>query len=198
MVLVLSIPPNEAIKRFAEARGYEIERENYISSIKLHDANSILKQTANTLPVLIPKTQLAIKRVNETEIDSQRYDDRKRRNFNSGAFSKSNAEHSQRYNHGSSRSRIDEGYRYMNDSRDTRHYERPGRSDDRSRDSRYRRNYDTSSRSWRNPSHTSRRHDFDVRSRKPYQRTSRPRERSYEESRRSRSEKNYHNKSDQR
>ncbi|XP_070493500.1 RNA/RNP complex-1-interacting phosphatase homolog [Chironomus tepperi] len=150
MVLVLSIPPNEAIKRFAEARGYEIERENYISSIKLHDSNSNLKQTANTLPVLIPKTQLAIKRSNQTEIDDERYDDRKRRNFNSDAFSKSDAEHSQTYNHGSLRNflpdtsspsirRNDGRFRYTNDYRDRRYYRGSERMNGTSNDRRVRR-----------------------------------------------------------
>lgn len=55
MVLVLSIPPDEAMKRFSEARGYDIERKNYISSIRLHEVNAKLKQTVNTtLPVRVP------------------------------------------------------------------------------------------------------------------------------------------------
>lgn len=184
MVLVLSIPPNEAIKRFAEARGYEIERENYISSIMLHDSNLILKKTANTLPVLIPNTQLAIKRSNQTEIDDERYDDHKKRNFNSGAFSKSNAEHSQSYY-----------------NRDRRHYEQSEKYDVRSNGSRYGSNFDSSYRSsWKSSSHMSRRNESNCRPTKPYDsRTGRLSERTTDgdKHRRSRWDK-YKNQSDHR
>ncbi|CAG9804074.1 unnamed protein product [Chironomus riparius] len=205
MVLVLSIPPNEAIKRFAEARGYEIERENYISSIKLHDSNSNLKQTANTLPVLVPNNQRAIKRSNQTEIDDERYDDRKRRKINSGAFSKSDAEHLQRYNHRSSRNFLPDTSSPSSsriDYRERRHYEARERTDYRSNDMRYRRDYNSSSRlSWKSDSLMSRRQDYNNRSREPHnQRTSRPSEHSNQDSqrRRSRWDNNYNNQSDRR
>lgn len=45
MVLVLRIPPTEALQTFADARGYDIERENYINSIISHHENSELQKT---------------------------------------------------------------------------------------------------------------------------------------------------------
>lgn len=42
MVLVMSVAPSIALKQFAEARGYEIERENYIKSIISHEKNNYL------------------------------------------------------------------------------------------------------------------------------------------------------------
>jgi hypothetical protein len=44
MVLVMQILPHVALKSFSEARGYEIERKNYISSIISHDKNLELKK----------------------------------------------------------------------------------------------------------------------------------------------------------
>lgn len=44
MVLVLRIPPQEALQSFADARGYDIERENYINSIISHHENSDLQK----------------------------------------------------------------------------------------------------------------------------------------------------------
>lgn len=44
MVLVLHIPPQEALQSFAEARGYDIERQNYINSIISHQSNFDLRQ----------------------------------------------------------------------------------------------------------------------------------------------------------
>lgn len=44
MVLVLRIPPQEALQTFAEARGYNIERQNYINSIISHEMNFDLRQ----------------------------------------------------------------------------------------------------------------------------------------------------------
>lgn len=206
MVLVLSIPPNEAIKRFAEARGHEIERENYISSIKLHDSNSNLKQTANTLPVLIPKIQLAIKRSNQTEIDNERYDDRKKRNFNSDTFSKSNAKHSRSYNRSSlrnftpdtsssSKSRDDAQYRHTNNYRDRRHYQKS------EMERRYGCDYGSSYRSsWKNSSNLeelkSRRDEFNFRPRKPYDSRTSRRSTDGNTHRRSRWDNNYKNQSD--
>lgn len=44
MVLVLRIPPHEALRSFADARGHHIERENYINSIISHHENSDLQR----------------------------------------------------------------------------------------------------------------------------------------------------------
>lgn len=44
MVLVLRIPPQIALQTFAEARGYDIERQNYINSIFSHQTNFDLRQ----------------------------------------------------------------------------------------------------------------------------------------------------------
>lgn len=59
MVLVLRIPPREALKTFADARGYDIERENYINSIISHHENSdlqkiIIENNSRLAPNLIP------------------------------------------------------------------------------------------------------------------------------------------------
>lgn len=43
MVLVLQIPPHIALQTFAEARGYNIERQNYINSINSHSTNNHLR-----------------------------------------------------------------------------------------------------------------------------------------------------------
>lgn len=44
MVLVLRIPPNVAMQNFANARGYNIERQNYINCIISHEENSNLQK----------------------------------------------------------------------------------------------------------------------------------------------------------
>jgi hypothetical protein len=44
MVLVLRIPPLDALKIFASARGYEIERENYIDGITSNYTNFDLRR----------------------------------------------------------------------------------------------------------------------------------------------------------
>lgn len=44
MVLVLRIPPQEALQTFALARGYDIERQNYINSIISHEINFDLRE----------------------------------------------------------------------------------------------------------------------------------------------------------
>lgn len=44
MVLVLRIPSQIALQSFAEARGYDIERPNYINSIISHQSNFVLRQ----------------------------------------------------------------------------------------------------------------------------------------------------------
>lgn len=47
MVLVQQMPPHIALKKFADARGYEIERKNYVSSIIAHHKNLELKNLLN-------------------------------------------------------------------------------------------------------------------------------------------------------
>lgn len=47
MVLIQRIPARIALKAFADARGYEIERKNYIHSIISHDKNEELKKLVN-------------------------------------------------------------------------------------------------------------------------------------------------------
>lgn len=46
MALVLRIPPNDALRFFATARGYEIERENYVKGITRNFTNYDLRRLA--------------------------------------------------------------------------------------------------------------------------------------------------------
>lgn len=61
MVIMLQIPPREALRIFAIARGHDIERKNYVDSIISHDGNLYLKNmiemnSNRSGPIVYPQT----------------------------------------------------------------------------------------------------------------------------------------------
>lgn len=71
MVLVMSKSPSEAIKEFALARGYEIERENYLSGIMMHGTDEKLKEICNRADDVVVPNLVARKRWADSNGDKE-------------------------------------------------------------------------------------------------------------------------------
>lgn len=129
MIKYLKIEPEDAIKRFKECRGYEIERINYLASLQNMD-RSISFERTNRSRRRSSDSNSPDRRISYSRDRSIREDWRPRNRFDDrDQQSRPSYHHYSNYNNGNSRDGLYRPYHTSTRDRDSRQIERPSRTE---------------------------------------------------------------------